>query len=340
MGSNATIRRRRLSGSRYERVKSLAMIGLSASMVSTVLLIGSGLFVLLIVSAGDWLFLFSGRLEEGVLERLNDVFFAKPNVENGLTGLFPAIVGTFSLVMVMTLFVAPLGVATAIYLSEYARDTWYTRLMRISITNLAGVPAVIYGVFGLGFFVYGLGGQVDALFYTDRLPSPTFGTPGLLWAALTLALVNLPVVIVAVTEGLDALPNDLREASIALGATKSETVFKAVMPAALPSVFSGLILATARAAGEVSPLLLVGAVKFSPSLPLSSRAPFIEFEQKFMHLGFQLFDAVLFARLPPGGLGWVACIALILVLLISVLNLTAVSLRTAILKRKAFENPF
>jgi phosphate transport system permease protein len=147
-------------------------------------------------------------------------------------------------------------------------------------------------------------------------------------------------VIVAVTEGLDALPNDLREASIALGATKSETVFNAVMPAALPSVFSGLILATARAAGEVSPLLLVGAVKFSPSLPLASRAPFIEFEQKFMHLGFQLFDAALFARLPPGGLGWVACIALILVLLIGVLNLIAVSLRTAILKRKTFENPF
>lgn len=316
------------------------MLGLSASMVSTVLLIGSGLFVLLLASAGDWLFLSSRGHEDGVLDRLNDVLFAKPNVENGLTGLFPAIVGTFSLVMVMTLFVAPLGVATAIYLSEYAKDTWYTKLIRISITNLAGVPAIIYGIFGLGFFVYGLGGQVDALFYTDRLPSPTFGTPGLLWAALTLALVNLPVVIVAVAEGLDALSNDLREASIALGATKSETVFKALMPAALPSVFSGLILATARAAGEVSPLLLVGAVKFSPSLPLSSRAPFIEFEQKFMHLGFQLFDAALFTRLPPGGLGWVACIALILVLLIGVLNLTAVSLRTAILKRKTVENPF
>jgi phosphate transport system permease protein len=316
------------------------MIGLSASMVSTVLLIGSGLFILLVASAGDWLFLSSEPFEAGFLDRLNDVFFAKPNVENGLTGLFPAIVGTLSLVMVMTLFVAPLGVATAIYLSEYARDTWYTKLIRISITNLAGVPAIIYGIFGLGFFVYGLGGQVDALFYADRLPSPTFGTPGLLWAALTLALVNLPVVIVAVTEGLDALPNDLREASIALGATKSETVFKAVMPAALPSVFSGLILATARAAGEVSPLLLVGAVKFSPSLPLSSRAPFIEFEQKFMHLGFQLFDAVLFARLPPGGLGWVACIALILVLLIGVLNVTAVSLRAAVLKRQTVENPF
>ena len=115
------------------------MIGLSASMVSTVLLIGSGLFILLVASAGDWLFLSSEPFEAGFLDRLNDVFFAKPNVENGLTGLFPAIVGTLSLVMVMTLFVAPLGVATAIYLSEYARDTWYTKLIRISITNLAGV---------------------------------------------------------------------------------------------------------------------------------------------------------------------------------------------------------
>ena len=271
---------------------------------------------------------------------LHDAVFTGVGLSYGLSGIFPAILGTLALVMLMTLFIAPLGIATALYLTEYARRTWYTKLIRISITNLAGVPAIIYGVFGLGFFVYGLGGQVDELFFSDRLPSPTFGTPGLLWAALTLALLNLPVVIVAVSEGLDALPSDLREASIALGATKGETVFRAVLPAALPSVFTGLILATARAAGEVAPLLLVGAVKYAPSVPFSAKAPFIELEQKFMHVGFQLFDAVLFNRVGPGDLGWIATVALVLVLLILTLNLIAVALRTLILRRRAPMNPF
>jgi phosphate transport system permease protein len=271
---------------------------------------------------------------------LYDTVFTGVGLSYGLSAILPAIFGTLALVMLMTLFIAPLGIATALYLTEYARRTWYTKLIRISIMNLAGVPAIIYGVFGLGFFVYGLGGQVDELFFSDRLPSPTFGTPGLLWAALTLALLNLPVVIVAVTEGLDALPVDLREASIALGATKGETVFRAVLPAALPSVFTGLILATARAAGEVAPLLLVGAVKYAPSVPFSAKAPFIELEQKFMHVGFQLFDAVLFNRVGPGDLGWIATVALVLVLLILTLNLIAVALRTLILRRRAPMNPF
>jgi phosphate transport system permease protein len=274
------------------------------------------------------------------LALLHDAVFTGVGLSYGLSGIFPAILGTLALVMLMTLFIDPLGIATALYLTEYARRTWYTKLIRISITNLAGVPAIIYGVFGLGFFVYGLGGQVDELFFSDRLPSPTFGTPGLLWAALTLALLNLPVVIVAVSEGLDALPSDLREASIALGATKGETVFRAVLPAALPSVFTGLILATARAAGEVAPLLLVGAVKYAPSLPFSAKAPFIELEQKFMHVGFQLFDAVLFNRVGPGDLGWIATVALVLVVLILTLNLIAVGLRTLILRRRAPMNPF
>ena len=304
------------------------------------MLIATGLFLLLFGSAAQWLISVSASRDISAIELLYDTVFTGVGLSYGLSAILPAIFGTLALVMLMTLFIAPLGIATALYLTEYARRTWYTKLIRISIMNLAGVPAIIYGVFGLGFFVYGLGGQVDELFFSDRLPSPTFGTPGLLWAALTLALLNLPVVIVAITEGLDALPSDLREASIALGATKGETVFRAVLPAALPSVFTGLILATARAAGEVAPLLLVGAVKYAPSLPFSAKAPFIELEQKFMHVGFQLFDAVLFNRVGPGDLGWIATVALVLVVLILTLNLIAVALRAIILRRRVPLNPF
>lgn len=332
--------KRQLIDSPRDRLLSLAMIGLSASMVSSIILIASGLFILLLATSVGWFVTASMDREMSVTELLLNLLLGGPGLGSGLHAIFPAIIGTVALVILMTLFVAPLGIATALYLTEYARRTWYTKLIRISITNLAGVPAIIYGVFGLGFFVYGLGGQVDELFFSDRLPSPTFGTPGLLWAALTLALLNLPVVIVAVTEGLDALPTDLREASIALGATKGETVFRAVLPAALPSVFTGLILATARAAGEVAPLLLVGAVKFAPSLPFSARAPFIELEQKFMHVGFQLFDAVLFNRVEPGDLGWVSTVALVLVILIFALNLIAVAFRAVILRRRVPVNPF
>ena len=331
---------RQLTGSRLERLRSLAMIGLSASMVTTIILISSGLFLLLVTSALSWLLGSSGPEGANWSTKLYSLAFTGAELGNGISAVFPAIFGTLALVILMTVFVAPLGVATALYLTEYARPTWYTKLIRISITNLAGVPAIIYGVFGLGFFVYGLGGQVDQLFFSDQLPNPTFGTPGLLWAALTMALLNLPIVIVAVTEGLDALPSDLREASIALGATQGETVFKAVLPAAMPSVFTGLILATARTAGEVAPLLLVGAVKFAPSLPFSERLPFIELEQKFMHVGFQLFDAVLFNRVDPGDLGWVASVALVLALLISSLNLIAIAFRALVLGRQEVANPF
>lgn len=332
--------KRQLTGSRRERLRSLAMIGLSASMVTTIILVASGLFLLLSISSIIWLLGNEGAENVVFTEKLYNLIFTGAELGYGVSAMFPAILGTLALVILMTVFVAPLGVATALYLTEYARPTWYTKLIRISITNLAGVPAIIYGVFGLGFFVYGLGGQIDQLFFGDQLPNPTFGTPGLLWAALTMALLNLPVVIVAVTEGLDALPSDLREASVALGATQGETVFKAVLPAAMPSVFTGLILATARAAGEVAPLLLVGAVKFAPSLPFSDRLPFIELEQKFMHVGFQLFDAVLFNRIEPGDTGWVASVALVLVLLIAGLNLVAIAFRAIILGRQEPANPF
>jgi phosphate transport system permease protein len=193
------------------------MIGLSASMVSTIMLIATGLFLLLFGSAVQWLIRVSASRDISALALLHDAVFTGVGLSYGLSGIFPAILGTLALVMLMTLFIAPLGIATALYLTEYARRTWYTKLIRISITNLAGVPAIIYGVFGLGFFVYGLGGQVDELFFSDRLPSPTFGTPGLLWAALTLALLNLPVVIVAVSEGVGRIAQRLARGQYCLG---------------------------------------------------------------------------------------------------------------------------
>ncbi|EGH23276.1 binding-protein dependent transport system inner membrane protein, partial [Pseudomonas amygdali pv. mori str. 301020] len=192
-----------------------------------------------------------------------------PREANTEGGIFPAIFGTVMMTLIMAVIVTPFGVLAAVYLREYARQGPVTRLIRIAVNNLAGVPAIVYGVFGLGFFVYVLGGSVDRLFFSEALPAPTFGTPGLLWASLTLALLAVPVVIVATEEGLARIPLTLREGSLALGATKAETLWKIVLPMASPAMMTGLILAVAaRAAGEVAPLMLVGVVKLAPSLPL------------------------------------------------------------------------
>src|SRR5690606_36941827 len=161
-------------------------------------------------------------------------------------------------------------VVAAVYLREYASQGPVTQIIRIAVNNLAGVPSIVYGVFGLGFFVYFLGGNIDDLFYPEAKPSPTFGTPGLLWASITLALLTLPVVIVATEEGLARIPRSTREGSLALGATKAETLWRVVLPMASPAMMTGVILAIARAAGEVAPLMLVGVVKLAPSLPLDT----------------------------------------------------------------------
>jgi phosphate transport system permease protein len=269
----------------------------------------------------------------GFLNNIGDFLTARPGDGLGYTGVLPALVGTGVLVLLMTAVVAPFGVAAAIYLGEYARRSWYTDLVRIAVQNLAGVPAIIYGVFGLGFFVYGVGGSLDQLWFDDALPQPTLGTPGLLWAALTLALLNLPVVIVASLEGLGRIPNSLREGSLALGANQSETILRVVLPAAAPSMLTGLVLAVARSAGEVAPLMLVGAVKYAPTLPVSTMAPFIHFEQKFMHLGFHVFDATLYASIPEGRIGLVSATALLLVAVIVALNGVAIALRHSLVRR-------
>lgn len=250
-----------------------------------------------------------------------------PNPANTQGGVFPAIVGTVTLVFLMTVIVAPLGVLTAIYLQEYAQRGVLTRLVRVAVNNLAGVPSIVYGVFGLGFFVYGVGGSIDRVFFREQLPAPTLGTPGMLWAALTMALLTLPVVIVATEEGLARVPASLREGSLALGATRAETLWRVVLPAASPALLTGLILAVARAAGEVAPLLLVGVAKYAPGLPIDAEFPYLHLDRQFMHLGFSIYDIGFQSPQLASAEGLVFAAAGLLVLIVLLLNIAAVMLR-------------
>ncbi|WP_341960928.1 phosphate ABC transporter permease PstA [Pseudomonas sp. RC10] len=250
-----------------------------------------------------------------------------PREANTEGGIFPAIFGTVMMTLIMAVIVTPFGVLAAVYLREYARQGLVTRLIRIAVNNLAGVPAIVYGVFGLGFFVYVLGGSLDRLFFPEALPTPTFGTPGLLWASLTLALLAVPVVIVATEEGLARIPLTLREGSLALGATKAETLWKIVLPMASPAMMTGLILAVARAAGEVAPLMLVGVVKLAPSLPVDGNYPYLHLDQKIMHLGFHIYDVGFQSPNVEAARPLVYATALLLVLVIALLNLSAVTIR-------------
>lgn len=251
----------------------------------------------------------------------------EPREANTEGGIFPAIFGTVIMVMLMSVFVTPLGVIAAVYLREYAQQGIITQTIRVAVNNLAGVPSIVYGVFGLGFFIYIIGGEIDQRFYPEALPAPTFGTPGLLWASLTLALLTVPVVIVATEEGLARIPRSVREGSLALGATKFETIWRVVLPMASPAMMTGLILAIARAAGEVAPLMLVGVVKLAPSLPVDGNYPYVHLEQKFMHLGFHIYDVGFQSPNVEAARPLVFATALLLVIVIALLNLTAVMLR-------------
>ncbi|MFO2461815.1 phosphate ABC transporter permease PstA [Pseudomonas sp. 15FMM2] len=250
-----------------------------------------------------------------------------PREANTEGGIFPAIFGTVMMTLIMAMIVTPFGVLAAVYLREYAKQNTLTRIIRIAVNNLAGVPAIVYGVFGLGFFVYVLGGSVDRLFFPEALPAPTFGTPGLLWASLTLALLAVPVVIVATEEGLARIPRTVREGSLALGATKAETLWKIVLPMASPAMMTGMILAVARAAGEVAPLMLVGVVKLAPSLPLDGNYPYLHLDQKIMHLGFHIYDVGFQSPNVEAARPLVYATAFLLVLVIATLNLSAVWIR-------------
>jgi phosphate transport system permease protein len=250
-----------------------------------------------------------------------------PREANTEGGVFPAIFGTVLLVMLMSVFVTPFGVIAAVYLREYAHQGLLTRTIRIAVNNLAGVPSIVYGVFGLGFFVYFLGGNIDQLFFPESLPAPTFGTPGILWSALTLAILTVPVVIVSTEEGLTRIPRAIREGSLALGATKAETLWRTVLPMATPAMMTGLILSIARAAGEVAPLMMVGVVKLAPSLPMDGNFPFLHVDRKFMHLGFHIYDVGFQSPNVEAARPWVYATAFLLVLLIVALNIAAIRIR-------------
>ncbi|MCP1676676.1 phosphate transport system permease protein [Natronocella acetinitrilica] len=250
-----------------------------------------------------------------------------PREANTEGGILPAIFGTVLMVMIMSIVVTPFGVMAAIYLREYAKQGPLVRTIRISVNNLAGVPSIVFGVFGLGFFVYAVGGSIDRAFFPEALPAPTFGGPAIIWASLTLALLTLPVVIVSTEEGLTRIPSTIRQGSLALGATKAETLWRLVIPLSAPAMMTGLILAVARAAGEVAPLMLVGVVKLAPSLPMDGNFPFLHLDRAFMHLGFHIYDVGFQSPNVEAGRPLVYATALILVLLIIVLNVTAITIR-------------
>lgn len=257
----------------------------------------------------------------------------RPREANTEGGIFPAIFGTFVMTVLMSAAVMPFGVVAAIYLREYARQGPFVQSVRIAVNNLAGVPSIVYGVFGLGFFVYFVGGSVDQLFFSDRLPTPTFGTGGILWASLTLALMTVPVVVVSTEEALAAVPRGAREASLACGASKWQTIQRIVLPASAPGILTGLILAMARGAGEVAPLMIVGVVKLAPSLPIDGQFPFFHFERKFMHLGFHIYDLGFQSPDSEAARPMVFATTFLLILLVIVLNLGAVMIRNHLRKK-------
>lgn len=273
------------------------------------------------------------------LEKVWEFISDEPREANTEGGVFPAIFGTVLMVILMAVVVTPFGVLAAVYLREYAKQGLVTRLIRISVINLAGVPSIVYGVFGLGFFVYFLGANIDTLFYPEAFPAPTFGTPGIIWASLTLAILTVPVVIVSTEEGLSRIPRAIREGSLALGSTKAETLWRVVIPMSSPAIMTGLILAVARAAGEVAPLMLVGVVKLAPSLPLDGNFPFLHLERKFMHLGFHIYDVGFQSPNVEAARPLVYATALLLVLVIIGLNLAAISIRNHLREKyRALEN--
>jgi phosphate transport system permease protein len=294
--------------------------------------------------AGNLLGVFASN-RAGFFERVGEMFHRMgkfitedPREANTEGGVFPAIFGTVIMTLVMSVFVTPFGVIAAIYLREYAKQGMMVRVVRISVNNLAGVPSIVFGVFGLAFFVYFVGGGLDQWLFADRMPTPTYGTPGILWASLTLALLTLPVVIVATEEALSAVPRGVREAALACGASKWQTIQRVVLPASLPGILTGVILAMARGAGEVAPLMLVGVVKLAPTLPIDAIAPFIHPERKFMHLGFHIYDLGFQSPDAEAAKPIVYATALLLIIVVVSLNLTAILIRNRLKKRFAVSN--
>ena len=272
-----------------------------------------------------------------MFSRIREFLFDAPREANTEGGLMPAIFGTLVMTVFMSLLVTPVGVIAAIYLKEYAKDGAVLRVVRICVNNLAGVPSIVFGVFGLGFFVYVLGGTIDQLFFSDQLKynnnTPVFGTGGLLWCSLTLALMTLPVVIVATEEALSAVPRGMREASLAAGASKWQTIRDILLPASAPGILTGVILAMARGAGEVAPLMIVGVVKLAPTLPIDGLAPFLHLDRKFMHLGFHIYDLGFQSPDSDAARPMVFATTLLLIILVVCLNLGAITIRNRLRAR-------
>ncbi|MDA0710013.1 MAG: phosphate ABC transporter permease PstA [bacterium] len=272
-----------------------------------------------------------GVYAEGAAEFL----FDEPRESNTEGGVFPAIFGTIMMVLLMSLAAVPFGILAALYLREYAKQGPVVRVVRIAVNNLAGVPSIVFGMFGLGFFVYGIGSGLDQLFFQDALPAPTFGTGGILWASLTLALLTVPVMIVSTEEALAAVPGEVRAGSLALGATKLQTILRVVLPGALPGILTGIILVIARGAGEVAPLMITGVVKLAPSLPVDGVWPFFHLERKFMHLGFHIYDVGFQSPNVEAARPMVFTTTLLLMGIVLALNLIAIVVRSRLHKRFA-----
>lgn len=255
-----------------------------------------------------------------------------PRESNTAGGVFPAILGTVLMVLIMTLAVVPLGVVGALYLNEYAKQGPLVRLVRLAVSNLAGVPSIVFGMFGLAFFIHIVGDGIDSIFFADRAGA-VFGTGGLLWASLTLALLTVPVVIISTEEALRATPRAQREGSLALGATKWQTIRTVILPASLPGILTGVILAIARGAGEVAPLMLTGVMKLAPSPLVDGTAPFLHADRKFMHLGFHVYDLAFQSPNIEASKPVVYATALLLLVLVVALNLAAIVFRNRVRRR-------
>ncbi len=262
------------------------------------------------------------------LTRFINFLIEPPREANTEGGVLPAILGTVFLVFLMTLIVAPLGVFTAIYISEYSKKGKLIRLLTWCISNLASIPSIVFGMFGLGFFVYFVGSHIDKTAFKDALPNPTFGTGGVLWSSLTMALLTLPVVIVSTLESLRTIPRLYREGSLALGATKEQSLRKLIIPLCIPGMITGVILAIGRAAGEVAPLVLTGVVKMADEFPLTHQFPFVHFERKFMHLAFHIFDLAFQSPNVEESLPNVYMSTVVLLMLVLSLTLSGFYIRT------------
>ncbi|MEM7355388.1 MAG: phosphate ABC transporter permease PstA [Acidobacteriota bacterium] len=267
------------------------------------------------------------------LSRWREFLLDEPREANSEGGVFPAIFGTVSMTLIMSILVVPFGVLAALYLREYAKAGPLVSAVRIAVNNLAGVPSIVFGVFGLGFFCYVVGASIDQLFFAASLPNPTYGTGGLLWASFTLALLTLPVVIVATEEAVSAVPSSMREGSYACGASKWQTIQRIVLPRATPGIITGMILAIARGAGEVAPLMLVGAVKLAPELPIDGLFPYIHPERSFMHLGFHIFDVGFQSQNSEAAKPMVFTTTLLLIAIVATLNFATIWLRNRLRKK-------